>query len=634
MINENIEENLFSMLDGETDSEIATLVRATIIRLLYTSCPLHPSRWLAVLRNMVLATSVTRNTSESLTSSGHDSVDSTHENDVYGEDDDNMISGPKQEQVNWSAPISSQFSRRNKHLRYRTRVFAAECVSHVPVAVGTEPAHFDLLLARSAIAKGTYLSNDWLVLKLQELVSLSYQISTGQFEGMQPIGVQLLCLIMDKFGMTVDPEFPGHILLEQFQAQLVSAVKTAISTTSGPLLLEAGLELATKVMTSSVICGDKVALNRLFLLISRPLSDIEGLFYPSFADWVVCKIKVRLLTAHAAVKCYTYQFLRAKENVPDEHQQLAPLLANSSTLLGKYWVGALKDYFSIIFGLHSRINHKPFLDGIQSLLVSSKVQKYLDEVWTLILQATALDAAPVEFGADDSEDVHEHMFISGRSMVKLEESDFQFLWGQSVLVLFHSHQSTENGSVKMKLDCSKENFFSNIVFYGLDNPRPCDQVLPVLLSLTTEAFFSKDFLSVDICQELLQALIYADCSGAPVVSLFSKIIRLCPDKFFEAEDFVFVALELYSYCLAMVLQSRDGNSQELSSNNLLPELSSASETMGCRMNNKHLWKLMMVLLSTSHQSFQLVSTDQCLSNIISFLHNILPFMKKCFCRKS
>lgn len=31
------------------------------------------------------------------------------------------------------------------------------------------------------------------------------------------------------------------------QAQLVSAVRSAISTSSGPLLLEAGLELATKV---------------------------------------------------------------------------------------------------------------------------------------------------------------------------------------------------------------------------------------------------------------------------------------------------------------------------------------------------------------------------------------------------
>uniref|UniRef100_A0ACD6A9T3 Uncharacterized protein n=1 Tax=Avena sativa TaxID=4498 RepID=A0ACD6A9T3_AVESA len=629
MINENIEENLFSMLDGETDSEIATLVRATIIRLLYTSCPLRPSRWLAVLRNMVLATSVTRNTSEGLSSSGHDSVYSTDENDAYyGADEDNMISGPKQEQVH-SSPIVSQFSRRNKHLRYRTRVFAAECVSHVPVAVGTEPAHFDLLLARSAIAEGTYLSNDWLVLKLQDLVSLSYQISTGQFEGMQPIGVQLLCLIMDKFGMAADPEFPGHILLEQFQAQFVSAIKTAISTASGPLLLEAGLELATKVMTSSVIGGDRVALNRLFLLISRPLIDIEDLFYPSFADWVVCKIKVRLLTAHAAVKCYTYQFLRAKEKVPDEHQQLAPLLENSSTLLGKYWVGALKDYMSISFGLHSRINHKPFLDGIQSLLVSSKVQNYLDEVWALILQATVLDAAPVEFSGNDTEDVHEHTFIAGRSMVKLELSDFQFLWGLSVLMLFHARQSMVNNNVKVKLDCSKEKKFGDIVFHGIDNPRPSDQVLPVLLSLTTEVFFSKDFLSVDTCQELLQALIYADCSGATMVSLFSQIIKLCPDKFFEVEDLVFDALELYSHCLAMILQ-RDGSSQERSSNTLLPEISFASETMGCRMKNKHLWKLVMVLLSTSHQSFQLVSTDICLSNIISFLQSIMPFMKQCF----
>jgi len=45
-----------------------------------------------------------------------------------------------------------------------------------------------------------------------------------------------------------------------------------------------------------------------------------------------------------------------KENAPDEYQQLAPSLVNSSTLLGKYWIGVLKDYVSISFGLHSKIN--------------------------------------------------------------------------------------------------------------------------------------------------------------------------------------------------------------------------------------------------------------------------------------
>ena len=77
----------------------------------------------------VLATSITRNTGEILSSSGHNPPDSTPENDVYyGEDEDNMISSSKQEQVHRAASISSRFPQRNKHLRYRTRVFAAEYV--------------------------------------------------------------------------------------------------------------------------------------------------------------------------------------------------------------------------------------------------------------------------------------------------------------------------------------------------------------------------------------------------------------------------------------------------------------------------------------------------------------------------
>jgi hypothetical protein len=44
------------------------------------------------------------------------------------------------------------------------------------MAVGTEPAHFDLSLAWSARTKGHDVTADWLVLKLQELISLSYQV--------------------------------------------------------------------------------------------------------------------------------------------------------------------------------------------------------------------------------------------------------------------------------------------------------------------------------------------------------------------------------------------------------------------------------------------------------------------------
>lgn len=45
---------------------------------------------------------------------------------------------------------------------------------------------------------------------------------------------------------------------------------------------------------------------------------------------------------------------------------------------------------------------------------------------------------------------------------------------------------------------------------------------------------------------------------------------------------------------------------------------------------QYLWKLVMLVVSTSHQSFQQVSTNLCFSNIICFLQNIFPFMRKIF----
>lgn len=43
-------------------------------------------------------------------------------------------------------------------------------------------------------------------------------------------------------------------------------------------------------MTSGIISGDQVAVKRIFSLISHPLDDFKDLYYPSFAEWVSCKV--------------------------------------------------------------------------------------------------------------------------------------------------------------------------------------------------------------------------------------------------------------------------------------------------------------------------------------------------------
>ncbi|GMP54012.1 hypothetical protein CsSME_00019295 [Camellia sinensis var. sinensis] len=301
--------------------------------------------------------------------------------------------------------------------------------------------------------------------------------------------------------MILDPDLPGHLLLEQYQAQLVSAVCTALGTSSGPILLEAGLQLATKILTNGIISGDQIAVKRIFSLISHPLNNFEDLYYPSFAKWVSCKIKIRLLTAHASLKCYTYAFLRKKhDGVPDEYLAQLPLFSESSSVLGKYWISILKDYSCVCFRLHLKQKWKPFLDGIQSPLVSTKLQPCLEEAWPVILQAVALDAVPMHFdmnlSSQTTENNSNNTFFSGYSMVQLKPEEFQFLWGFALLVLFQGQDPTLYKHL-ICLSSAKAKF-------GGDSPvedtnplalKLYEIVLPVFQLLSTERFFSMGFLT-------------------------------------------------------------------------------------------------------------------------------------------
>ncbi|KAF6137275.1 hypothetical protein GIB67_036312 [Kingdonia uniflora] len=633
IIDEPIEENLFHMLDEETDSEIGNLVRATINRLLYVSCPSCPSHWISICRKIVLATAPTKNAGIEIRSK-HDPTngsDGKTESD-YGEDVDNMVGSAQEMKVQgFATDIYGVNHKRDSHLRYRTRAFAAECLSHLPAAVGKNPAHFDLSLARKAIKEQS--TGDWLVLHMQELIALAYQISTIQFESLQPTGVQLLCTIMDKFESIPDPELPGHFLMEQYQAQFVSAFRTALNTASGPLLLEVGLLLATKVLTSSVTRGDQAAVKRIFSLISRPLNDFKDLYYPSFAEWVACKIKIRLLAAHACVKSYTYSFLRRQDSEgPDEYLALIPEFSKNSSILGKYWLRVLQDYSYICYRLQPNTNYIPFLDGIQSPLVWSKLQGCLDETWPVILQAVTLDAVPHNFEIDEASKANNtgsarSMFIAGYEMVKLEPEDFQFLWGFAVLAFFQVQHLVHDTEIQLMTSSSATMLETSYL-----GARSYEIPLLVFHSLSTKRFFSLEFLTLDLCKELLQVFVYSvhieESWESLAIPVLSQIVQFCPKEFLEAESFSFMALEL---CITYLykIQSIDAVSQDNPSpKELLSTLFVTAEILLRRFKTQVQLTTLLAFMLTSYTCLQEASTKSCFSEIVAFVQSIGPLLMK------
>lgn len=120
----------------------------------------------------------------------------------------------------------------------------------------------------------------------------------------------------------------------------------------------------------------------------------------------------------------------------------------------------------------------------------------------MILQALVLDAIPVNHIVEEFSD---KSLISRHRMVTLEVEDYQFLWGFAVLVLFQGMHPTSNtqvipfGSAKIKY--SGDSSIKEPSTHGL---KLYEIALPIFQSLSAERFFTSGFLSLDLCQELLQ----------------------------------------------------------------------------------------------------------------------------------
>ena len=254
-----------------------------------------------------------------------------------------------------------------------TRVVAAAMMSAIPKLVSDHPAHFDLALARSS------LGNKWLVSVAHAIVDLGYKLATCSVESLRPRGLAMLTNLVCVLGESKDPDVPGSSLLEQFQAQVLSALRAAVpdhttnsfqdspddpSTPPNPIADPAciveGMALAGEALTNNrVTGGDAGAVRRIVDFIARPavawLEDANGsgmskqsestrsrLFSAlrdesECAEGITCRVRIATLRACAVAAVHAPDALFAKfpEGASVElGSQWAALTTRSPTLVG------------------------------------------------------------------------------------------------------------------------------------------------------------------------------------------------------------------------------------------------------------------------------------------------------------
>lgn len=64
------------------------------------------------------------------------------------------------------------------------------------------------------------ISDDFLVLHLADLIRMAFMAATDHSDQLRLSGLQTLQIVVRKFATVPEPEFPGHLILEQYQANV------------------------------------------------------------------------------------------------------------------------------------------------------------------------------------------------------------------------------------------------------------------------------------------------------------------------------------------------------------------------------------------------------------------------------
>lgn len=159
--------------------------------------------------------------------------------------------------------------------RWPTRVFAAECVRRIIISCegNNKNAHFDLAQAKEMqLSKG---KGDFLVLHLSDLIRMAFIAATSDSDQLRLEGLKTLQEIIEKFAKVPEPEFPGHLLLEQFQAQVGAALRPAFSPETSSHVTAAACEVCSTWIGSSV-ARDLNDLRRVHQLLVSSLAKLQN----------------------------------------------------------------------------------------------------------------------------------------------------------------------------------------------------------------------------------------------------------------------------------------------------------------------------------------------------------------------
>uniref|UniRef100_A0A803T3B5 HEAT repeat-containing protein 5B n=1 Tax=Anolis carolinensis TaxID=28377 RepID=A0A803T3B5_ANOCA len=358
---------LFGMLDRETDRKLCSDIHDTLGHMLSSLAVEKLSHWLRLCKDVLAASS-----------------DAEKKDEM---DDDTMFTTLGEEDK----------SKPSVAPRWATRVFAADCLCRIiMLCENANKVHFDLALARSAKLRNP--KNDLLVLHLSDLIRMAFMAATDHSNQLRMAGLQALEDIIKKFAAVPEPEFPGHVILEQYQANVGAALRPAFSQDTPSDITAKACQVCSTWIGSGVV-SDLNDLRRVHNLLVSSLDKVQtgkGSSSQLYRESATTMEKLAVLKAWAEVILKVTQF---DELPPDS---LITLVQPELPTLSRLWLAALKDYALLTLPAEFASQLPPDGGAFYTPETIDTARLHYRNSWAPILHAVALWLNGTGFNASET----------------------------------------------------------------------------------------------------------------------------------------------------------------------------------------------------------------------------------------
>uniref|UniRef100_A0A6Q2ZJQ7 HEAT repeat-containing protein 5B n=1 Tax=Esox lucius TaxID=8010 RepID=A0A6Q2ZJQ7_ESOLU len=395
---------LFGMLDRETDRKLCHDIHDTLGHMLSSLAVDKLSHWLKLCKDVLAAT----------TDLGKEDEDSEKQDEI---DDDIMFTALGED--NNSKPSVAP--------RWVTRVFAADCLCRIILLCeNADRTHFDLAAARLAKAKNP--KGDLLVLHLSDLIRMAFMAATDNSNQLRMAGLQALEDIIKKFASVPEPEFPGHVILEQYQANVGAALRPAFSPDTPSDITAKACQVCSTWIGSGVV-SDLNDLRRVHNLLVSSLDKVQagkGSCSQLYSESATTMEKLSVLKAWAEVYVVAMKIKKQAESRPvkevkggDEEEEeeeedvgadvlppdsLILLVQPELPSLSRLWLAVLRDYALLTLPAEFSSQLPPDGGAFYTPETIDTARLHYRASWAPVLHAVALWLSSTGFRAGEGDE--------------------------------------------------------------------------------------------------------------------------------------------------------------------------------------------------------------------------------------